>query len=116
MFESQKSGNKTSSGEIVLEIRTYASPKVRQDQMSGGVSVLCWHVAPVANVLWKPRQLGNKSNSVIRSKSVTVNNWCYVLSMEGVTAYGLHPEYRATFGRGGLILFGKIPAPTIALP
>ena len=37
-----------------LDIRTYASPKVGQDQMSGGVSVLCWHVAPVANVLWKP--------------------------------------------------------------
>ena len=25
-----------------------------QDQVSGGVSVLCWHAAPVANVLWKP--------------------------------------------------------------
>ena len=31
-----------------------ASPKVGQDQVSGGVSVLCWHAAPVANVLWKP--------------------------------------------------------------
>ena len=28
MFENQKSGNKTSSGEIGLDIRTYASPKV----------------------------------------------------------------------------------------
>ena len=50
----QKSGNKTSSGEIGLNIRTPASPKVGQDQVSGGVSVLCWHTAPVANVLWKP--------------------------------------------------------------
>ena len=33
--------------------RTLASPKVGQDQVSGGVSVLCWHAAPVANVLWK---------------------------------------------------------------
>ena len=48
MFETQKSGNKTSSGEIGLDIRTYASPKVRQDQVCGGVSVLCWHAAPVA--------------------------------------------------------------------
>ena len=48
------SGDKTSSGEIGLDIRTHASPKVGQDQVSGGVSVLCWHAAPVAYVLWKP--------------------------------------------------------------
>ena len=46
MFEIQKSGDKTSSGEIGLDIRTHASPKVGQDQVSGGVSVLCWHAAP----------------------------------------------------------------------
>ena len=54
MSETQKSRNKTSSGDIGLNIRTLASPKVGQDQLSGGVSVLCWHAAPVANVLWKP--------------------------------------------------------------
>ena len=54
VFEIQKSGDKTSSGEIGLDIRTHASPKVGQDQVSGGVSVLCWHAAPVADVLWKP--------------------------------------------------------------
>ena len=53
MFEIQKSGDKTSSGEICLDIRTHASPKVGQDQVSGGVSVLCWHAASVAYVLWK---------------------------------------------------------------
>ena len=45
---------KTSSGdsEIVLNIRTLASrPKEGQDQVSGGVSVLSWHVTPVANIL-----------------------------------------------------------------
>ena len=47
MFEIQKSGDKTSSGEIGLDIRAHASPKVGQDQVSGGVSVLCWHAAPV---------------------------------------------------------------------
>ena len=31
MFETQKSGDKTSSGEIGLNIRTLASPKVGQD-------------------------------------------------------------------------------------
>ena len=57
MFEIQKSGNKTSTGEIGLNIRTHASPKVEQDQVSGGVSVLCWHAAPVANGLLKPRAI-----------------------------------------------------------
>ena len=52
-----KSGNKTSSGEIDLDIRTHASAKVGQDQVSGGVSVLCLHAAPVANVLLKPRTI-----------------------------------------------------------
>ena len=50
MFETQKSGNKTSSGDIGLDIRTHASPKVGQDQVSGGLSILCWHIAPVANI------------------------------------------------------------------
>ena len=35
-----------------------------QDQVSGGVSVLCWLAAPVAMLY------GNLHNSVIRSKSV----------------------------------------------
>ena len=79
-----------SSGEIGLDIRTYASPKVGQDQVSEGVSVLCWHAAPVAYVLWKPCTIRWKSNSVIRSISGTVKNWCDVLSMEGVTVCGRH--------------------------
>ena len=48
IFETQKAGKKTSSGEIVLNIRTLESPKVGQDlQVSGGVSVLCWHADPL---------------------------------------------------------------------
>ena len=43
MLETQKSGNKASSREIGLNIRTLASPKVGQDQVSGGASVLCLH-------------------------------------------------------------------------
>ena len=57
LFETQKSVNKTSSGDIGLDIRTHASPKVGQDQVSGGESVLCWHAAPVANVMWKPHTI-----------------------------------------------------------
>ena len=59
MYETQKSGNKTKSGEIVLNIRTLASPKVGQDQVSGGVSVPCRHATPVADALWKPIFINN---------------------------------------------------------
>ena len=45
-----------------------------------------------------------------------VKKWCNVLSMEGVTVCGHHPEYGVTFGRGDLKLFCKIPVPTIELP
>ena len=52
MFKTQKSGSNASSGEIGLNIRTHASPKVGQDQVSRGVSILCLHAAPFAK-LWK---------------------------------------------------------------
>ena len=39
MFETQKPGDKTSSGEIGLNIITLASPKVGQDYVFGGVNV-----------------------------------------------------------------------------
>ena len=57
MFETQMSGNKASLGEIGLNIRTHASPKVGQDQVSRLVSVLYLHAANVANVLWKLRTI-----------------------------------------------------------
>ena len=57
MLETQKSGDKTSSGEIGLNIRTHASPKVGQDQASGGVSVLCWLAAPVAMLYKKTSKI-----------------------------------------------------------
>ena len=74
MFETQKSENKTSSGEIGLNVRTLANPRVGQDQVSGGVSVLCWHAA---NALWKPLSIRQKvkfGNKV--QISSRVKNWC----------------------------------------
>ena len=38
MLETQNYGNKTSSGEIGLNIRTHASPEVGQDQVSDRIS------------------------------------------------------------------------------
>ena len=69
MFETQKSGNKRSSGEIGLKIRTLASSKVGQDQVSGGVSVPSRHATPVANAPWKPI-FGEMSDSVKLSSKV----------------------------------------------
>ena len=80
MFESQKSGNKTSSAEIGLEIRTHASPKVGQDQVSGGVSVLCWHRLQMfygnLTQLGKKVKFGNKVQISKGSKiSVMSHRW-----------------------------------------
>ena len=77
MFETQKYGNKTSTGEIGLNIRTLASPKVGQDQVSGGVSVLCWHEHPLQMFYGELLAIrSKKSNSVIRSRSVIGQKIC----------------------------------------
>ena len=44
-------------------LNTCKSHIVGQDQMSAGVSFLCWHSLTVINVLWKPR---NKVKNQIR--------------------------------------------------
>ena len=62
MFEAQKSGVKTSSGEIGLNIRTLASPKRGKDQVSGGVNVLCGMPYPLQMFYGNLSQLGKKSN------------------------------------------------------
>ena len=41
-----------------------------QDQVSGGVSVLCWQVAPVAMFYGNLQNLVIRSNSVIKSSAV----------------------------------------------
>ena len=53
-----------------------------QDQVSGGVSVLCWLAAPVAMFN------GNLQNSVIRSKSVLKSSSVISLLI-GVMSYQL---------------------------
>ena len=63
MFETQNSGNKTSSGEIGLNIGTHASFKV--DMTIKAPSVGMSH--PLKMSYGNLAQLGKKSNSVIRS-------------------------------------------------
>ena len=43
-----------SPGTRQVQERLVSTLEVGQDKVSGGVSVLCWHAAPVANILWKP--------------------------------------------------------------
>ena len=54
-------------------------------------------------------QLGKKSNSVIRSRSVMVKNWFNVLSMEGVTVCGDYPECREHSGEGASYCLVRSP-------
>ena len=49
-----KLGNKIKLGEIGLNIRTHASPRIGQDHVLGGVSVPCQHAKPAADALCKP--------------------------------------------------------------
>ena len=88
----------TSSGKNGLN---KCKSQMGQDQVSGGVSVLCWLAASIAMFY------ENLQNLVIRSKSVIkfgnkFANWCNVLSNEGVIVYGHVLECHVTFGRGRL--------------
>ena len=60
----------TSSEKNSLKSRTNASPKMGQDQVSGGVSVLCLLAAPIAMFYGNPRSLVIRSKSEISSSSV----------------------------------------------
>ena len=70
----KRSVDMTNSGKNGLKIRTNASPKWGQDQVSGGVSVLCWLAAPVAMFYGNLSKFGNKVKiGNIRSSSVIVS-------------------------------------------
>ena len=62
---------------------------MRQDQVSGGVSVLCWLAAPVAMFY------GNLQNSVIRSKSVLKSS-SVISSQIGVMSDKLRVSLKCT--------------------
>ena len=48
-----------SSRNLVSTIGALASPKMGgRNQVSGRVSVPCWHATPVANAPWKPLMIG----------------------------------------------------------
>ena len=83
MFEIQRSGDKTSSGKIGLDIRTHVSPKVGQDQVSGGVT----YSGVVAITLQKYEVLqivnGGASGALVNAtKDIVVNSGHYFLHVD----------------------------------
>ena len=55
-----------------------------QDQVSGGVSVLCWHAAPVAYVLWK--HANNLLSRMLTKISCMLTKYlaCWICSCQSV--------------------------------
>ena len=73
----RRSVDTTSSGKNGLNIRTNASPKMGQDQVSRGVSVLYWLAASIAMFYGNLPNLGNKVKIVnqhqVRMQSISIN-------------------------------------------
>ena len=114
--ETQKFGNKTSSGEIGLDIWTYESPKVYRTRCPEEWASSVGMPHPLHMFYGHLAQLSKKSNSVIRFRSVTVKNWCNFLS---IGCHCIWSSFRMPCNireRGDLILFGQIPVPAIELP
>ena len=88
-----------------------------QDQVSGGVSVLCWLAAPVAMFY------GNLQNSVIRSKSVLKSSPA-TSSQTGATSDQPRLPWRTAMpqnamqhpGEGDLTMSDEIPTSTTKPP
>ena len=97
----------TSSGNNVLNIKANASPKMGQDHVPGGVSVLCWLAAPVAVYY------GNLQNLVIRSSSVISSQIGVMSDQLRVSLYIVMP-YNVMYhlGEGDFIMFDEIPIST----
>ena len=72
--------------------------QMEQDQVSGGVSVLCWLTAPVPMFYENLQNLVLRSRSVIKSSSVISLQICVM----SVIVHGHVPECQETFGRGRL--------------
>ena len=83
----KRSVDMTSSGKNGLNIRTNTSPKRDRDQVSGGVSVLCWLAAPVAMSYGNLQILVISSKSVIKSSSVIISQICVMPDRLRVSLY-----------------------------
>ena len=70
MFETQKFRRNDKFRKEWSQHQNKCKSQMGQDQVSGGVSVLCWLAAPVAMFYGNLQNLVIKSKSVIKSSSV----------------------------------------------
>ena len=70
MFETQKVRRHDKFRKEWSQHKNNCKSQMGQDQVSGGVSVLCWLAAPVAMFYGNLQNLVIKSKSVIKSSSV----------------------------------------------
>ena len=70
MFETQKVRRHDKFRNEWSQYQNKCKSQMGQDQVSGGVSVLCWLAAPVAMFYGNLQNLVIKSKSVIKSSSV----------------------------------------------
>ena len=106
MFETQKVSRHDKLRKGWSQHKSKCKSQMGQDQVSGGLSVLCWHAAPVAMFYGNLPNFGKKVQ--IRYKVQFGNkltNRCNVWSIESVNVYGHVPECHETFGRGWLQRF-----------
>ena len=88
---------------LLLFAKNKCKSQMGQDQVSGGVSVLCWLAAPVAMFYRNLQNVVLRSKSVIKSSSViSLQIGSNVWSIEGFIVYGHVLECHVTFGRGRL--------------
>ena len=87
-----------------------------QDQVSGGVSVLCWLAAPVAMFYGNLQNLVIKSKSVIKSSSVISSQIGVMFDQLSVSLYMVMSQnVKYHLGEGDFIMFDEIPISTIKL-
>ena len=103
MFETQKVRRHDKFKKEWSQHQNKCKSQMGQDQVSEGVSVLCWLAAPVAMFYGNVPKFGNKvkiSNKV--QFGDWFKNWCNVSSVKGVNVDDHVPECHVTFGRGEL--------------
>ena len=85
--------------------------------MSGGVSVLCWLVAPVAMFYGNLQNLVIRSKSVIKSSSVISSQIGIMSDQLRVSLYmDMSQNVMYHLGKADFIMFDEIPISTIKLP
>ena len=88
-----------------------------QDQVSGGVSVLCWLAAPVAMFYGNLQNSITRSKSVLKSSSVISSQICAMSDQPRVPPHMAMPQNVMQHpGEGDPTMPDEIPISTIKLP